>query len=318
MHTLSIVCQQILDLVATRQPDMVVSLGDTLDTHERIYMPALVEATQFYLRIAELKPLVILIGNHDRQNNSDYLSDYHPFVALKGRPNITVVDKVVWDKDKKIIYVPYVPNGRFAEALSTVGYHPYDKEAPDLIFAHQEFNGCSYGSVLSTRGDPWSSDLPPIYSGHIHEYQTLPGVTYVGTFMQQNFGEGEDKAVMIIHRREDGIDAERIRLRYPTKVVVHLKPEEIKDYVSRVPSECEVKVVIHVDATETKALKQDPYYKMLKSKVAKVVERVQSTSVTLAQRIVDKASSLEQVVKGILHDDAYALALYEKEVLEAR
>ena len=37
-----------------------------------------------------------------------------------------------------------------------------------------------------------------IISGHIHEYQIIPGVVYVGTFFQQNHGESEDKAIMLL------------------------------------------------------------------------------------------------------------------------
>jgi DNA repair exonuclease SbcCD nuclease subunit len=86
LDIMSKVCQEILEIIDKRKPDLVISLGDTLDTHERLYLPALTNATKFYQDIAKKCELVVLIGNHDRQNNSDFLSEIHPFVGLKKYP----------------------------------------------------------------------------------------------------------------------------------------------------------------------------------------------------------------------------------------
>ena len=67
---------------------------------------------------------------------------------------------------------------------------------------HQEFENCLMGSITSSSGDVWSTNLPQIFSGHIHEYQVLPSICYVGTPIQQNYGESPDKALMMLYLEE--------------------------------------------------------------------------------------------------------------------
>src|SRR3990167_8585191 len=134
LHIFEGICNEILSIIDERKPDLCVCLGDTLDTHDRIYLRAQTMAMRFFADIARRCPLIILIGNHDRENNSDFMSKVHPFVGLESHP--------------------------------------------DLIFCHQEFNGCNMGMVVSTKGDVWSDKYPLIIAGHIHEYQTLPKIIY--------------------------------------------------------------------------------------------------------------------------------------------
>ncbi|CAN5879625.1 hypothetical protein BH23THE1_BH23THE1_32290 [soil metagenome] len=346
LDIISKVCQEILEIIDLKKPDLVISLGDTLDTHERLHMPALVDATKFYIEISKRSELVILIGNHDRQNNSDFLSPIHPFVGLESYPNITIVDTTIWDRKKNFIYVPYVPNGRFNEALSKVDYHPYQNgvvnvegEHPLFIFAHQEFKDCVMGMKTSTNGDVWSNHLPQIFSGHIHGYQVLPKICYVGTFMQQNYGEDTDKALALIYL-EDEIEpsvegqiprpkfmVDRIRLTsIPLKVTVHMNISELPNFTSKIPSGSLVKVVVHVDATETEGLKQNPHYLAMKNMVDKVVEKVESNRSSVAEQLVtqfkQKGSldtkrnvfNIDEIVIAMLQDDPYTLNVFKTEI----
>jgi DNA repair exonuclease SbcCD nuclease subunit len=349
LDLMSRICQEILQLIDERNPDLVISLGDTLDTHERIYMPALTDATNFYLNISKKCPLILLIGNHDRENNSDFLSQCHPFVGLKEHPNITVVDTTIWDRERNFIYVPYVANGRFNEALSKVGYVPFQNgivnlegEHPLFLFAHQEFQGCLMGAKTSSDGDVWSTHLPQIFSGHIHEYQVLPRIVYVGTFMQQNYGESTDKALIMIYTDEETetvpdskvirpkFRTERIRLNSaPSKITIHLTLAELPNFASKIPPNCMVKVVIHLDATETEGLKQNPHYRALKGIVDKVVEKIESNKASLAQATImelkntgrlvpsqpeQRVFKLEEVVRAMLADDPFTLSLFQNEI----
>jgi len=209
LHFMKWACQEILEIARREEPDLCICLGDTLDTNNRIEMRAQRDAINFFFQLAEICPLIILIGNHDRENKTDFLSDVHPFFGLKKTPNITVVDSTIWDTQRNFIYVPYVAPGRFREALEKVDYYPDDtdpEDQPRLIFAHQEIRGSFYGSKknsVSEDGDVWNSKYPLIISGHIHEYQVLPGVVYVGTFYQQNYGENANKALMMIYLDEE-------------------------------------------------------------------------------------------------------------------
>ena len=330
LDIMSKVCEEILQIIDAKKPDLVVSLGDTLDTHERLYLPALTDATKFYVEISKKCELVVLIGNHDRQNNSDFLSEIHPFVGLKEYPNITIVDTTIWDKEKNFIYVPYVPNGRFNEALSKVNYRPFQDnkvEHPRLIFGHQEFQGCIMGAKTSTDGDVWSVQFPQIFSGHIHGYHNINNICYVGTPLQQNYGEDTDKALMMVHLEEDSFSIDRIRLvSAPIKVTVNMEISQLPDFANHIPPNCLVKVVLHIDALDLVAIKSNPHYLAMKSMVDKVTEKVVSNKLSIAERMVNdfkekgtldqekKIYDIDEIVRAMLADDIYALNVYNTEI----
>lgn len=188
-----------LELIDQIKPDFVVILGDTLDTHEKIHVVPLTQAILWIEKIASRLPVYLLIGNHDRPNNSDFLSGYHPFQGLKGKKNITVVDTTIADEIQghQFLFVPYVPNGRFTEALT---YGCSSENIPSLttIFAHQEFFGAKMGAIISTSGDKWPLTYPFVVSGHIHDY-SIPqeNIVYTGTPMQHAFGDSSHKTISL-------------------------------------------------------------------------------------------------------------------------
>ena len=114
--------KKILELAKARLPDVIICLGDVLDRHESIHLDAQDRAVEFLHDLSLIAPLIVLIGNHDRPNNSNYLTTRHPFRALKYWPQTTIVDvvKTIEIKGYKFILVPYVPNGRFQEAICTI------------------------------------------------------------------------------------------------------------------------------------------------------------------------------------------------------
>lgn len=312
----------VLRLIDDKKPDVCVVLGDTLHTHEKVYVPALAQAVEWFRAIAERCRLIVLIGNHDRINNQDFMSSVHPFVGLS-HDNITVVDRSLWDADTDCLFVPYVPPGRFADACSHAGYVPGQARAPKYVFAHQEFRGCRMGEIQSSIGDAWSAEWPLVYSGHIHKYHRLPGVVYVGTFHQQTYGEDPDKAVMLVHN--DGTE-ERVRLpSVPRRVTVHMTPDDLATTHETVPTDCLVRVVLSVDATEKKAVEKRDDYKLVCSLADKVTVVVTDDKANVAQsmmrgmkedgRIEDKPSySIDEIVRGMLANDPESLSLYETEI----
>ena len=332
------VCSEILYIIETKTPDLVVVLGDTEDRHENLFMPANTDAIKFFKAIAKQCELIVLIGNHDRENNSVFMTDVSPYIGLKEHHNITIVDSTIWDKEKNFIYVPYVPNGRFNEALSKVDYYPFkdgvvdlEIKHPRLVICHQEFIGCLMGVVTSSTGDVWSQHLPQIFSGHIHEYQTLPSVCFVGTPVQQNYGEGTDKAFMMVYledTEEAKFQCERIRLTSaPVRTTVHMTIADLPNFANMIPPNCMVKVVMHIDAIDSAALKINPLYLALKSSVDKVTEKIVSDRSSVAQTMVnsfkDKGSldatkkifSINELVMAMLTEDQYALNIYQTEIV---
>lgn len=170
---------------------MVVLLGDILDRFNDIKMSSQCLALDMIRTYASKVPTFILVGNHDRINNKDNCSDISPFKAWSLFPpkNIYVVDKpFVYDK---YLFMPYVPNGKFNEVLQD---KKLDPKSFKLIFAHQEFKGCQYNSVVSKDGDTWDASYPLVISGHIHKKQRIgTNIYYTGSALQHTIDEDTEK-----------------------------------------------------------------------------------------------------------------------------
>lgn len=73
----------IVKLAEEIHPDFIVILGDSCDTHDIVHLSPLTRAIKFIAILIEIAPTYILIGNHDLKNNKQFLSEEHPFTALK-------------------------------------------------------------------------------------------------------------------------------------------------------------------------------------------------------------------------------------------
>jgi DNA repair exonuclease SbcCD nuclease subunit len=179
-------CTNLVSLVKEKKYKTVIMMGDTLDTHEKVHLKPLCMATDLIKKLATLASVYLLIGNHDRINNNDFLSDIHPFSSLVNTSdNIHIIDKPSVFKigNHNIMMVPYVYPGRFMEAINTIRkddlfYFKGEEKGIRLndihcIFAHQEFYNCKLGATVSTIGDKWETNQPMVISGHIHEYDHL-------------------------------------------------------------------------------------------------------------------------------------------------
>ena len=257
---------KIYEILLREKPLYVVCLGDTLDTHEHINMGPLKRAINFFHKISQLTThLFILVGNHDRPNNMAFLTEDSPFIALKVWPNVTVVDKVI-TKDK-LDFVPYVPVGRFMEALETENITSETISNYKLVFAHQEFRGCKMGAIESIHGDEWNPSFPLCISGHIHDYQIIQqNMIYPGTPIQLGYGSAPSKGVMMVtvSSGNEEITYDFIDLGLPKKMIVHITPDELANY--KLPENCFVKLVCKGDTKVIREIaKRDSVKEMLKS-----------------------------------------------------
>jgi DNA repair exonuclease SbcCD nuclease subunit len=261
-------CTQIIDLVKSRKPDLVVILGDVLDRHERIDMIPLTNAVAFMKSLQDLTPLYVLIGNHDRKNNQVFLTTEHPFTALKYWPNTVIVDvtKQFVINDWVLTMVPYVAPGRFKEALDTVPNWQTSK----IIFCHQEFFNAQMGPIKSIHGDVWEKDLPLVISGHIHDYQQLQdNILYIGTPIQHKFGDTEDKIIALFTVYDDIVKHEKIQLNIPMKKIIHLTVDKINKYV--LDPNIDAKIIITCQSTDIKVLNKHPKIEQWKQRNVKVI-----------------------------------------------
>lgn len=259
---------RIVEIAEERQPDFIVVLGDILDRHETIHVDPLCLANSFMYRLSHVAHTYLLIGNHDRPNNSDFLSDRHPFTALKTWQNVTIVDYTTYNmiNGQPYVFVPYVPPGMFGEALDKYDGWMNAK----CIFAHQEFRGVKMGCESSSKGDIWPANYPLVVSGHIHEYQVLASnLRYTGTPIQQNFGEQDHKTISWYTFTTDGYQEERIDLGLPRNVIIEI---ECNDIIStEIPEYDDVKVIINGTSAEIKTAMKSHKVQRWKKSGAKIV-----------------------------------------------
>lgn len=256
----NLMCRQILDLIHKTRPHAVVCLGDILDRHETIHVSPLLRSISFFESISKDFKLYIIIGNHDRPNNNVFMTDEHPFTALKMWNNTVIVDKTLKDviNNNEFIFVPYVSPGRFKEALSGV-----DIKEARAIFAHQEFYGAKMGPVASVVGDKWDKDYPLVISGHIHEFDKLQdNVIYTGTPIQHSYGDREDKGVFLF-RFGDQVFFDKLELDIPKKKIVNITTSEI-GVLKKLDPNCQYKVVISGTPQELKSIKLGKYPRNIK------------------------------------------------------
>lgn len=210
---------------------LCVLAGDILDTHERLHQTPLNKAVEWINSLIEICPVVILVGNHDYENNQQFLSNNHWMNCLKKWDNVLIVDRVYMFS--QLTFVPYVPPGRFIEALNTIGNENWKNSR--YIFAHQELKGCILGTQTSTEGDYWPLNFPTIVSGHIHKaHNPQANIIYPGSVVQHNFGEeNNENGFLLIDIEKPEKDAfSIIPVNVPKRVTVHCTTEELPELMN--------------------------------------------------------------------------------------
>jgi len=291
------------------KPDLIVNLGDTLDRHESIHVDPNYRAVNFMRELKNIAHTILIIGNHDRPNNSVFLTDEHPFIAMNEWRNLTVVDKVVVEHHKgyKILCVPYVPVGRFKEALDS------NPEAlsplPDIVFSHQEYKGAKMGAIVSEHGDEWSLDMPYNISGHVHDYDQLQeNLLYLGTPIQHAFGDKDHKCILLVTLNPDkNITMDKIYLDVANKIVLKVNVQEAVNIQSKIDElkkkGNEIKVVVEGTTTEISSIIKREELKNLSQGIKLVYDDITNKkNVTEEQTIKDIHSHmkfLERLYKKI-------------------
>ncbi len=243
--------------LSTVCPALIVMLGDLLHTHENLHVDPLNKACEFIKMLSRHATTYAIVGNHDMISNNQFLTGYHWLNVFKGWENVTVVDEVKHLElhGEKLVFCPYVQPGRFQEALST---GPEWRDAA-RIFAHQEFKGCKMGAIVSEIGDEWSSELPPVVSGHIHSNQRVGNVYYPGSALQHAFGESDKAIIACVHQTgeitEHDMGLPRKRIEYTTVAEVQARPVA--------PTDGSVKLSMTGTTAEIKAFKKTNTFKSL-------------------------------------------------------
>ena len=313
--------QRLVNIIDDKKPDFIVLLGDLLHTHERLHTLPLNKAYELIDSVRKFCKTYILVGNHDHINGTQFLTNNHWLNGLKEWDNVIIVDDVLEDyiDDKKFIFTPYVPPGRFEEALNTIGEEWSDATC---IFAHQEFYNCKMGGILSVEGDKWSLDYPDVISGHIHESQKLQdNIYYPGSSLEMSYGQSKENIIAYVEF-EDGkkYKLEEISLQLPKKKIEYLDIENIDEF-KIIKTDDEIKLSLNGNYDEFKSFKKTKKYKELIKQGVKVVFKpkkkdIKIKSEKLSKIINDNTEDLanfSKIISEIILDqkDPYLSEVYE-------
>lgn len=259
-------------LAKERKPDIICIAGDVLHTHERLHTTPLNKAYEFIIKMRDISPTYILVGNHDMQNNSQFITDNHWMNGMKEWKNVTIIDKVLHKTINNLhfVFCPYVSPGRFEEALNT---NEEDWKQANCIFAHQEFYGCKMGAITSIEGDKWSEDYPSVVSGHIHSKQSpQSNIYYSGSAMQNAFGESEKNIIALLSWEDSNqkYTLEEVNLGMSRKKIIYSDIASIEDYEIKETKD-KIKLTVSGVYDEFKAFKKTKKYRELIKSGTKVV-----------------------------------------------
>lgn len=308
LHMIELLEQQLLNAIRTHHPTFVVLLGDLLHHHEKLYTLALNRAYTFIDRIRTLCPVYILVGNHDYISNQIFLGTDHWMNSLKQWENVTIVDHVLREGD--CVFLPFVPPGRFIEALDTLpGW-----QSAQIIFAHQEFYGCSMNAITSNEGDKWDLSFPQVVSGHIHDRQTLqPNIYYTGSSLQHSFGETSKKSLLLIQDNE----FVELYLDFPRKRSIQCTLDELGSGVETEYDE-HTRLVVKGKFDDFKLFQKSAQYRDLVKNGSKVVFKPEE-SIEIIETDTDFAVALYQGVLSKRDEVLYSVfqkVVYDKDVDE--
>lgn len=277
---ISSVVQLANKLQSENKLDYIVVLGDILHTHEKLNTFALNVACDFFKALVDVCHTYVLVGNHDATSNTIFLQDTHWMNALKMWRGITIVD--VPTKIHDVILCPYVPDGRFVEALSL---YFSDWKNAKLIVAHQLLNGAKMGAITAENVEEWMDDWPLCISGHIHDKQLVKSnLFYTGSSMQHAFGESDDKTLCLVDTCT--LKWENIELDIQKKKIIYCEPQNIAAVLHKIEPNTQYKIVVKGDAASCKAAKNSSVVKELKAN--KLVKSVQFKETMVKKDSVEK------------------------------
>lgn len=270
--------------------EIIVVLGDVLHNHEKLHTFALNSAIEFFtMLVSHKRKCFCLVGNHDATSNTIFLTDNHWMNALKGWDGLTIVDHPVIEfiGESFITLCPYVPDGRFLEALShlvtveeTRKVKRYLKDDKDMtysririhewkeskcIFSHQLFDGVKMGAIVAKNVEEWKPEYPFCINGHIHENQRPQENLYIpGSAMQEGYGDMTDKIVAVITITDDKYPLiEEVDLNIKRKKIIYTTIDEIDTIKEKLEKNenIDYKIVVKGSDSELKALKNSSKYK---------------------------------------------------------
>ena len=314
---------KIIHQVQNRNPNIIIILGDVLDTCERAHEIPFNMAYDLIKAISKDATVYILMGNHDLINASQFLTNRHFFRPYTEWPNIVIVDKAIKVEltGEMVVMCPYVPKERFIEALDTTdsgdgdaGDKPW-KECK-CVFSHVEVNNIiPFNKTEEQKKEEmvWLPEYPPLISAHIHKPQNLgSNIYYIGSARQVDSNEDPEKYIWGLSFTErseyplddNGLSIEYIDLGLRAKKEFILEFDELESFDLELSATYKIKIKVNATTEQWKLFKVGSLAKTFKKHDISVVRQASdSVMEDLKAAIISRNNSTAPVTfEAVLSD----------------
>lgn len=306
----------------TNKVDIICVLGDLLDSHERLHCSCLNKALEYARLVSSYTVCYFIVGNHDMVNQSAFLDSEHWMGCMKEWKNVKIVDNVLIEvlKGNKIVFCPYVPDGKFIEALNT---RKGEWEDAKCIFSHVTIRNVNMGNMIAQDADKWDETFPMLVTGHIHLPQRLQNnCYYAGSIMQVAVNESEDKSIALVKINDGNLpQIEEIKLNLPVKKILHIDSEEMENFeLPKDEDDCNVSYTVYVSGSyeEFKTFRKTAKYKELskQSKLRFIQRKIKGEEKTSISNKTKQEHFSTILYDAVNKDNDYLLSAFYSHLLQ--
>lgn len=208
------------ELIESENIDAIVNLGDTHDKRLTVNVRIMELFKRKHMELASaVSKYFVIAGNHDcyYTNTNDFTSlnaffaDDHRFTKIINHPLII----------HNMVFIPWISSGN--SKMITEFVSKCNRKS-NILFGHLELSGFQHGGTVSKHDQLMKSDYDKyrrVFSGHYHGYQERDNIIYPGTPYANNFGELEDKRILVYDVETDEVERYINEKRIFEKIVIN-------------------------------------------------------------------------------------------------
>jgi len=195
LHQKMKVLQNIVQFYTKNCMDSLVVAGDVFHNKSVIHAVAMSSFLDFVRNNRDVK-FILMSGNHDMSSRTG--EGVSSLKAFDMEPNVKTIHKTMTSKKEGITFIPWDP-------VNMIG----DIKKCDTPYAisHLGLNEAALNSGISIISDIGLKDVSKFdkfFLGHYHKPQEIENTIYVGSIIQEDWGERDDEKRFIVFDTETG------------------------------------------------------------------------------------------------------------------